>query len=102
MGLHRHRIYLHCCCNRGGVQYFYGAAMNPVFNALETFQDWIDNRAVIRRIILFFTLFMTYYGVNTAWKFASASPFDGIGTAAVIAAVLAPIAALQGAAFQNY
>jgi len=71
-------------------------------NTFTTIQDWIDNRAVIRRVVLFFTLYMTYYGVATAWKFASASPFDGVGTAAVIAAVLAPIAALQGAAFQNY
>ena len=77
-------------------------SMNPILNALEALQDWVDNRAVIRRIVLFFTLYMTYYGVATAWKFASASPFDGIGTAAVIAAVLAPIAALQGFAFQNY
>jgi len=76
--------------------------MNQIVSALEAFQDWIDTRAVIRRVVLFFTLFMTYYGVAMAWKFASASPFDGIGTAAVIAAVLAPIAALQGAAFQNY
>ena len=76
--------------------------MNQIISALEAFQDWIDSRAVIRRTVLFFTLFMTYYGVATAWKFASASPFDGVGTAAVIAAVLAPIAALQGIAFQNY
>ena len=76
--------------------------MNQIIFAIETFQDWIDNRAVIRRVVLLFTLYMTYYGVNTAWKFASSSPFDGIGTAAVIAAVLAPIAALQGFAFQNY
>lgn len=69
---------------------------------LTQFLDFIDSRAVIRRIVLFFTLFMTYYGVATAWKFAYASPFDGVGTAAVIAAVLAPIAALQGAAFANY
>jgi len=76
--------------------------VNPIAYALEAFQDWIDNRAVIRRVVLFFTLYMTYYGVAMAWKFASASPFDGIGTAAVIAAVLAPIAALQVFAFQNY
>lgn len=69
---------------------------------LTTFQNWIDNRAVIRRIVLFFTLYMTWYGVHTAWLFAQVSRFDGLGTAAVIAAVLAPIAALQGFAFSHY
>lgn len=64
--------------------------------------DWIDSRAIVRRLVLVFTLWMTYYGVHKAWLFASASPFDGVGTAAVIAAILAPIAALQGFAFANY
>ena len=73
-----------------------------ILRAVSAFHDWIDNRAVIRRIVLFFTLYMTWYGVHTAWQFAQVSKFDGLGTAAVIAAVLAPIAALQGFAFQNY
>ena len=73
-----------------------------LINPLTTIQDWIDNRAVVRRLVLFFTLYMTYYGVHTAWQFAYSSKFDGVGTAAVIAAVLAPIAALQGFAFQHY
>ena len=64
--------------------------------------DFIDSRAIVRRLVLVFTLWMTYYGVHKAWQFASASPFDGVGTAAVIAAILAPIAALQGFAFANY
>lgn len=66
------------------------------------FWDWVDNRAVVRRVVLIFTLYMTWYGVHKAWIFAATSTFDGLGTAAVIAAVLAPIAALQGAAFANY
>ena len=73
-----------------------------MIDIISQFLDFIDSRAVVRRVVLFFTLYMTYYGVATAWKFAYASPFDGVGTAAVIAAVLAPIAALQGAAFSNY
>lgn len=69
---------------------------------IERFWDFIDRRMIIRRVVLLFTLYMTYYGVQTAWKFAETSHFDGIGTAAVITAVLAPIAALQGFAFANY
>jgi hypothetical protein len=71
-------------------------------NILTEIQDWIDNRAVVRRLVLGFTLYMTWYGVHTAWQFAAVSQFEGMGTAAVIAAVLAPIAALQGFAFQSY
>ena len=67
-----------------------------------TFLDFIDNRAVVRRTVLAFTLYMTWYGVHEAWIFADKSSFDGVGTAAVIAAVLTPIAALQGFAFQSY
>jgi hypothetical protein len=49
------------------------------------FWDWVDSRAVVRRIVLGYTLWMTW-----------------VGTAAIIAAILSPIAALQGFAFANY
>jgi hypothetical protein len=73
-----------------------------MINPLIGLQDWIDSRAIVRRFVLLFTLYMTYYGVHKAWLFADSSKFDGVGTAAIIAAILAPIAALQGFAFQNY
>ena len=66
------------------------------------FLNFIDGRAVVRRSVLVFTLYMTWYGVHSAWLFAQVSRFDGLGTAAVIAAVLAPVAALQGFAFNSY
>jgi len=71
-------------------------------NLLDRFWNWIDSRAVVRRTVLAFTLYMTWYGVHKAWEYAAVSTLDGLGTAAVIAAVLAPIAALQGFAFANY
>lgn len=64
--------------------------------------DFIDNRAVVRRVVLGFTLYMTWLVTHHAWLFAQTSTFDGVGTAAVIAAVMAPTAALQGFAFQQY
>ncbi len=64
--------------------------------------DFIDNRAVVRRFVLVFTLYMTWLSTYQAWVFAKASTFDGLGTAAVIAAILAPTAALQGFAFSTY
>ena len=66
------------------------------------FLDFVDSRAVIRRVVLFFTLYMTYYGTHAAFEFAKSSPYDGLGTAAVVAAILAPLAALQGFAFSAY
>jgi len=69
---------------------------------LTKLMDFIDNRVVVRRLTLLFTLYMTWYGTHTAWEFAKVSQFDGVGTAAVIAAVLVPIGALQGFAFHSY
>jgi len=45
---------------------------------------------------------MTWLVTHQAWIFAQSSTFDGLGTAAVIAAIVAPTAALQGFAFQAY
>ena len=66
------------------------------------FWDWVDSRAVVRRTVLFITLWMTYEITKQAWLFAHTSSFDGVGTAAVIAAVTAPFAALQGFVFNSY
>ena len=71
--------------------------------ATTSFLDFIDTRAIVRRAVLGFTLWLTYYGVREAWAYAILSGAeDKLGTAAVIAAVLVPVSALQGFAFQNY
>ena len=64
--------------------------------------DFIDTRAIVRRFVLMFTLYMTWEVTHQAWIFASSSHFDGMGTAAVIAAILTPVSVLQGFAFNNY
>ena len=66
------------------------------------FWDWVDSRAVVRRLILLFTLYMTWLVTHQAWLFAHNSGYDGVGTAAIIAAIMAPTAALQGFAFSAY
>ena len=66
------------------------------------FWDWVDGRAVVRRFTLVFTFYMTWLVTHQAWIFAHTSTFDGLGTAAVIASIVAPTAALQGFAFQSY
>lgn len=70
--------------------------------AMNSFWDWVDSRAVVRRLVLFITLWMTYEITIQAWVFAKSSTFDGVGTAAVIAAVTAPFATLQGWVFSIY
>jgi len=66
------------------------------------FWDWVDSRAVAHRLVLAFTLWMTYKETQHAWEFARSSGFDGLGTAAVIAAVLVPLGTVQAFAFQLY
>jgi len=66
------------------------------------FLDFVDNRAVVRRLVLLATVWMTVWVTGSAWDFAMLSKFDGLGTAAVIAAVTAPLAALQAAVFSVY
>lgn len=67
--------------------------------------DFIDSRAVVRRGVLVFTLYMTYWMSYSAWEFAVtalALKYDGLSIAGIIAAVMVPTTALQGWAFKNY
>lgn len=73
-----------------------------MMRALINLLDFIDERAVVRRCVLGFTLYLTWLATHQAWLFAATSTFDGVGTAAVIAAVMAPVAGLQGFAFSSY
>jgi hypothetical protein len=73
-----------------------------MMRALTGLLDFIDDRAVVRRGVLGFTLYLTWLATHQAWLFAATSTFDGVGTAAIIAAVMAPVAGLQGFAFSAY
>jgi hypothetical protein len=66
------------------------------------FWDWIDSRGIVRRLAMGITLYLTVYVTLEGWQFAMVSQFDGLGTAACIAAVTAPLAALQGYVFKWY
>lgn len=63
---------------------------------------WINTHAIVRRVVLLFTLYATWQGSQQAWAYAHSTMLDGLGAAAVITACLAPIAALQGFAFHTY
>jgi len=66
------------------------------------FWDWVDRRTVFRRAIIVFALYMTWDATVHAWLFSISSKYDGLGTAAVISAVLVPLVALQKFAFDIY
>lgn len=64
--------------------------------------DFIDSRQIVRRLVLFLTLWMTWKSFEWAAAYAAITKMDGLGTGAVIAAVTAPVAALQGYVFKIY
>jgi hypothetical protein len=70
---------------------------------MDKFWDWIDKRAIIRRVVLFVTLWMTWRAFAWAADFASSLPDkSGVDMAAIIAAVTAPITYLQASVFSTY
>lgn len=68
------------------------------------FIAWADRRAFVsvRAITLYITLWMTWEAFQWAAQYAYATQLDGLGTAAVVAAVTAPISVLQGFIFKVY
>lgn len=70
----------------------------------ERFVAWADKRnfVSVRAFTLYITLWMTWEAFQWAAAFAYAAKLDGLGTAAVVAAVTAPISVLQGFIFKVY
>ena len=69
---------------------------------IEKFWDWVDSRAVIRRVVMIFTLYMTYYVTHEAFTYAATSKLDGLGIAAVLSAITVPYGLLAGFTFKWY
>jgi hypothetical protein len=72
---------------------------------LDRFVTWERKLALRRSAVLFITLWMTWRAFAWAAAYASAATVDGdsaIAVAAMIAAVTAPISALQAAVFRAY
>jgi hypothetical protein len=81
--------------------------MSKIFqNWLTAFWDWIDTRGVIRRIVLFAAMWMTFWVSFRMTEFAFAALAAGqIGEGNVVAAIgviTAPIVALGGYVFKAY
>jgi hypothetical protein len=69
---------------------------------LNLFWDWVDNRSIIRRLSFGVTVWMTYQSFTWATEFASTTTKDGAEVGIIIAAVTAPIAALQAFVTSTY
>jgi|WetSurMetagenome_2_1015567.scaffolds.fasta_scaffold57218_6 hypothetical protein len=68
----------------------------------DKFWDLIDQRAIIRRTVLFITIWMSYISYQWATHFVDACVKPGAEIALIIASVLGPITALQGFVFKLY
>jgi hypothetical protein len=71
---------------------------------LDTILLWEDKLAIRRSVVLFVTLWMTWRAFEWAATYAvtQSAQIQGIAAAAIIAAVTAPITALQGWIFKLY
>lgn len=71
---------------------------------MKAFIAWIDRRhfVSVRGLTMYVTLGLTVYVTLEAFRFAYASNLPGIDIAAIIAAVTAPMAALQKYTFDAY
>ena len=66
------------------------------------FWDWVDNRYIFRRLILVYTMWLTYVSYEWAAHFAMTTTKTGAEVGLIVAAVTAPITALQGYSFRLY
>jgi hypothetical protein len=76
--------------------------MDHLDNALTRFYDWIDERGVIRRIVLGIAIWMTWEVSQWAMAFVACSQRPGIDLAAIIAAVTGPVTLFGGYVFKAY
>lgn len=71
-------------------------------NVITQLWDWVDQRGIVRRVVLFSTLYMTWEAYQWAAMFSATTSRTGMDVAAIIGAVTAPISMLQAAAFKVY
>lgn len=66
------------------------------------FWDFVDERGIIRRIVLALAIWMTWEASRWAMWWATGNARDGVEMAAVIAAVTAPITTFGAYVFKAY
>lgn len=71
-------------------------------NALSALWDWVDNRLIVRRVVLGVTVWMSWYCTEWAQNFAQTSERSGTDIAMIIASVTALPTVLVGYVFKLY
>ena len=66
------------------------------------FWDFVDERGIVRRIVLGVAIWMTWRVSLWATAFAVTSDKPGLEVAAIIAAATAPVTLFAGAVFKAY
>lgn len=69
---------------------------------MSAFWDWVDNRAIVRRVMTIGTFLMTMWVIWWCMKFAMESPRSGSDIAMIIGAIVVPVNGLQGYIFGAY
>lgn len=64
--------------------------------------NFVDERAIVRRIAFFWVLWITGTVIRWSMDFAQTSTRPGMEVAAILAAVWTPMTALQAAVFAFY
>lgn len=73
-----------------------------MMKAITAFWDWVDTRAVVRRVMTLGTFVMTVWVIQWAMVFAMSSPRSGADVAMILGAIMVPLNALQGFMFAAY
>lgn len=68
----------------------------------KTWWDWIVANHIESRLVVAVALVMLVWVTDWSFKFSASSKFDGVGTAAVIAAVQVPATWFIQAAFNTW
>lgn len=66
------------------------------------FMDWLDNRMIVRRVLLLLTMYLVWDSYAWCKQFAVSTTRDGLQIAAIIAAVTGPVTVLLKFVLDNY
>lgn len=69
---------------------------------MNRFWDWVDQRGIVRRVVLGIAVWMTWRATVWATAFAAASDKPGLEVAAIIAAATAPLTLFTASVFKAY
>lgn len=75
---------------------------DAILRATSRWWDFVDNRGIVRRIVLGIAIWMTWRAADWSMSYAEQWHTDGLQSAALVAAVQAPITMFCAAVFRHY